>query len=64
VRGGALLCAAWGIAVGMGYRTFFEQLADPTRHAGHEILVIAIKGLLLAVATFALARSVREVSSA
>jgi hypothetical protein len=46
----ALLGVGWGVCVGMGYRTFFEQLADPTRHAGHEVLVIAMKGLLFGVA--------------
>jgi hypothetical protein len=47
-RGTALLGVGWGLFVGVGYRSFFEQLADPTRHAGHEVLVIAVKGALVA----------------
>jgi hypothetical protein len=63
-RGGALLCAGWSFSCGMGYRSFFEQLADPSRHAGHEILVMASKGLLLAVAIAGAVHSVMALSAA
>jgi hypothetical protein len=45
-----LLAAAWGFTGGIIYRTFFEQLADPDRHAGPQLLVLVVKGILLAFA--------------
>jgi hypothetical protein len=48
--GRALLVAAWGFACGIMYRTTFEQLADPTRHAGAQGMVFGFKGVLFAMA--------------
>jgi hypothetical protein len=53
--GRPVLAATWGIWVGILYRSFTEQIADPGRHAGHEVLVIGAKGLLLALAILGLA---------
>jgi len=55
-----LLSAGWGICCGILYRSFFEQLADPARHAGHELLVMPVKGALLLLATVGLVGSVRS----
>jgi hypothetical protein len=57
--GRLVLSAGWGFACGILYRSFFEQLADPSRHAGHEILVLAIKGALLVFAATGLVVAVR-----
>ena len=48
--GRLVLAAGWGFACGILFRSFFEQLEDPSRHGGHEILVLAVKGALLAFA--------------
>ncbi len=58
-----LLTAAWGVTCGVGYRTFFEQVADPRRHAGHELLVLAVKGALLLMAIVVLTRALRSSGS-
>jgi hypothetical protein len=63
-RGGARLCAAWAFACGMGYRSFFEQVADPARHAGPERLVLAVKGVLLALAVAGAVGAVRAMAGA
>jgi hypothetical protein len=57
--GPALLAASWGVSCGLLYRSFTEQLADPTRHAGHEVLVMAVKAALLAFAIVGLVGAVR-----
>jgi len=49
-HGRFLLAAAWGFTGCIMYRTFFEQLADPDRHAGPQMLVLVVKGILLVVA--------------
>lgn len=49
-RGRLLLAAAWGFTCGLMYRTFFEQLGDPERHAGPQMMVLVIKGIILGVA--------------
>jgi hypothetical protein len=53
------LTAGWGFSCGGLYRSFFEQVADPSRHAGHKLLVLVFKGVLLAFAAAGLAVSVR-----
>jgi hypothetical protein len=62
--GRTLLAAGWGFAAGVLYRSFFEQVADPSRHGGHEWLVMAAKGALLAGAIGGLAGAVRGSTSA
>jgi hypothetical protein len=54
-----LLAAAWGFTGGIMYRTFFEQLADPDRHAGPQMLVLVVKGILLVAAVLRLLGAVR-----
>ena len=49
VVGRLIIAAGWGFSCGILYRSFFEQLRDPTRLGGHEILVLACKGALLAL---------------
>lgn len=48
--GRALLAAGWGFATGIMYRTTFEQLADPSRHAGAQAMVLVFKGALFVMA--------------
>jgi hypothetical protein len=55
-----LLAAGWAFGVGILYRSTFEQLADPARHAGHEVLVIAVKIALFAGAIAGLVACVRK----
>jgi hypothetical protein len=55
-----VLAAGWGFACGILFRSFFGQLEDPSRHAGHEIVVIVIKGALLTVAVAGLIGSIRS----
>lgn len=55
-----LLAAGWGFACGILFRSFFGQFEDPSRHAGHEIAVIVIKGALLTVAGAGLIGSIRS----
>jgi hypothetical protein len=52
--GRALLAAGWGFACGIMYRTTFEQLANPSRHAGAQRMVLGFKAVLcvMAVAGF------------
>ena len=57
--GTLVLSAGWGFSSGILYRSFFEQLADPARHGGHEIMVLAIKGALLAFAATGLVLAIR-----
>ncbi len=52
--GRLLLAAGWGFSCGIMYRSFFEQLAEPTRNAGHELCVLACKGTLFAIAIWGL----------
>jgi hypothetical protein len=61
--GRLLFSAAWGFAGGICYRSFFEQLADPARRSGHEVLVLGVKGSLLAVTVLALAITIRPVAT-
>jgi hypothetical protein len=49
-RGWLLLAGAWGFTCGLMYRTFFEQVGDPERHAGPQMMVLGIKGVILVVA--------------
>jgi hypothetical protein len=48
--GRALLAAGWGFATGIMYRTTFEQLADPSRHAGAQAMVLVFKAVLFVMA--------------
>jgi hypothetical protein len=41
------------------YRTFFEQLADPDRHAGPQMMVLMVKGMLLVSAVLGLLGALR-----
>ena len=59
-HGRVLLAVAWGFACGIMYRTFFEQLADPSRHAGAQRLVLVLKGVLLLAASAGLAGTIRS----
>ena len=45
--GRLVMSAGWGFACGILYRSFFQQLGDPTRHGGHETLVLLCKAALL-----------------
>src|ERR1051325_9920540 len=38
--GRLVMSAGWGFACGILYRSFFQQLGDPARHGGHEMLVL------------------------
>lgn len=58
--GRLMLSAGWGFACGILYRSFFEQLEDPSRHGGHEILVLAVKGALLAFAATGFIGAIRS----
>jgi hypothetical protein len=58
--GRLVLAAGWGFACGILFRSFFEQLEDPSRHSGHEILVLAVKGALLAFAAAGFVTAIRE----
>src|SRR4051812_5914814 len=49
-----LLVAGWAFAAGILYRSFFEQMADPARHNGHEWFVMSVKGLLLCLSVVGL----------
>ena len=59
VLGRGLLAAGWGFGCGLLYRSLFEQLADPSRHAGHEVLVMALKATFLAFAAAGVVGAVR-----
>jgi hypothetical protein len=59
-HGGGLLAVGWGFACGIMYRTFFEQLADPARHAGAQMMVLAFKGVLLLAAVAGLIGAIRS----
>jgi len=59
LSGKLLLAAAWGFGAGVLYRSFFEQVADPARHEGHEWVVMAIKALVLAAAVAGIDVSIR-----
>lgn len=48
VVGRLIIAAGWGFSCGILFRSFFEQLADSTRHDGHEMWVLICKGALLA----------------
>jgi hypothetical protein len=48
IVGRLIIAAGWGFSCGVLFRSFFEQLADSTRHSGHEKWVLACKGALLA----------------
>jgi hypothetical protein len=54
-----LLGVGWGFSCGAGYRSLVEQLADPARHGGHEILVMAVKALMVAVVVAGAVRAVK-----
>jgi hypothetical protein len=58
-----LLAAAWGFTGGIMYRTFFEQLADPDRRAGPQMLVLVVKGILLVLAFLGFVGAVRAPSA-
>jgi hypothetical protein len=57
------LAAGWGFSCGIIYRSFFEQLADSGRQAGHEMLVMVVKGALLAFAIAGLVGAIRPRSA-
>jgi hypothetical protein len=59
-RGRALLAVGWGFSSGILYRTFFEQLADPGRHAGAQMMVLGVKGVLLIAAVAGLVGAIRR----
>jgi hypothetical protein len=59
-RGRALLAVGWGFSSGIMYRTFFEQLADPGRHAGAQMMVLGFKGVLLIAAVAGLVGVIRS----
>jgi hypothetical protein len=59
-RGRALLAVGWGFSSGIMYRTFFEQLADPNRHAGAQRMVLGFKGVLLIAAVAGLVGAIRS----
>ena len=61
--GRAMLGGAWGFFCGILYRSFFEQVANPARHGGHEWLVMTVKGALLAVAAWGFFGAVRSGSA-
>jgi len=63
LHGRFLLAAAWGFTGGIMYRTFFEQLADPDRHAGPQMLVLVVKGILLVLAALGFLGAVRAPSA-
>jgi hypothetical protein len=55
--GRPVLAAAWGFACGMGYASFFSQLAmidRPDPSGASPVAVVAVKGVMLAVAIAAL----------
>jgi len=58
VAGRLVMMAGWGFSCGILYRSFFEQLANPSRHSGHEILILVCKGALLAFSVTGLALGV------
>ena len=58
--GRLIITAGWGFSCGILYRSFFEQLEDPSRHGGHEMLVLACKGALLAFSAAGLAIAVAQ----
>jgi hypothetical protein len=56
-RGRPVLAAAWGFACGVGYASFFSQLATvdrPDPSGVSSVTVVTIKGVMLAVAIIAL----------
>ena len=58
-HGRVLLAVGWGFACGIMYRTFFEQLADLSRHAGAQMMVLDFKGVLLLAAVAGLVGAIR-----
>jgi len=58
ILGRSIITAGWGFSCGILYRSFFEQLEDSSRHAGHELLVLACKGMLLGISAAALVHAV------
>jgi hypothetical protein len=61
--GRATLTAAWGFACGMAYSSFFSQLYELSRPDPSGIqttTVVAIKGIMLTVATVALIATVKS----
>lgn len=52
--GRLILAAGWGLAVGILFRSFVGQWGDPSRHGGHEIVVLVCKGTLLALSVVGL----------
>jgi hypothetical protein len=63
-HGRFLLAAAWGFTGGILYRTFFEQLVDPDRHAGPQMLVLVVKGILLVIAGLGLVGALKVIPAA
>jgi hypothetical protein len=57
--GRLVLAAGWGFACGIFYRSFFEQLGEPTRHGGQEIVVLTGNGALLAFAVAGFVSAIR-----
>jgi hypothetical protein len=65
-NGPLLLAAAWGVLCGGLYPSFFGQLTDPSPldvSGQARTTVVAVKGVLYAIALVALARSVRSAST-
>jgi hypothetical protein len=62
-QGRALLSVGWGFSCGILYRSFFEQLADPSRHARAHLLVLGFKGILLLAAMAGLAGAILSATS-
>ena len=61
--GRAALTAAWGFACGMAYSSFFSQLYElsmPDPSGIQTTTVVAIKGIMLAVATVALIATLKS----
>ena len=64
--GRATLAAAWGVACGMGYMSFFGQLAelDSADPSGvSSVTVVAIKGVMVGLAVIALVATLRSTSN-
>jgi|SRR4030095_1131616 hypothetical protein len=65
-NGPLLLAAAWGVLCGGLYSSFFGQLESPAAldvSGLARTTVVAVKGVLYAIALVALARSVRSAST-
>lgn len=66
-RGISTLSAAWGFACGMGYSSFFGQLADLSQSDPSGLqssIVVAIKGAMLALGVVALIITIRAATAA